>query len=355
MRIRDIRAGAFGSAAARSASVAVVLAVGLSGPAATQTAPRASLELDGTEIRVGDRLDGTIVVEHAAGQTVVWPDSLDIGPFEVLSFSAGPPRRDGDRAVSTATLTVTAFELGELDLPPIELTLRDTGGEETTVSTDPFAVGVVSVGLDEGADIRDVKGPRGIARDWLALWPWALLAAILGALAWRALSRRGRGGRQVEVREVQVRAPGEIALEELDRLEAGPLLERGEVKEFHIEISAIVRTYIERRFGVEALEMTTGELLDALERPVDRDRGVGRPPDAVPDALRDELRVFLVRCDLVKFAKRRPSADESRELFPSARRFVRGTAPGVPRPAAAPESTAGEHAESDSGSGTEAA
>ncbi|MCG8469858.1 MAG: hypothetical protein MJB57_16900, partial [Gemmatimonadetes bacterium] len=137
---------------------------------------------DVTEIHVGDPLRVEISVRHAGTLGVVWPDSLDVSPFEVVSIAESAPRSDGDVLVSRATLTVTAFELGELELPAISLELGGPDGTASRVFTDPVVIGVTSVGLDEGGDIRDVRGPRAIARSWLSFWPWfVLLVLAVGA------------------------------------------------------------------------------------------------------------------------------------------------------------------------------
>jgi len=316
----------------RSLALGVLLAAWAASPVAgvqVGQEARATLELETTEITVGDRLTGTLVVEHRADQSVVWPDSLDLGPFEVLAFSPGPPSVDGDRALSTASIVLTAFELGELDIPPIELALADADGGERRVRSDPFAVGVVSVGLDEGSDIRDVKGPRSIARNWLLLWPWLLLVLAVVGLVYREIRRRrARGPVPKPATVVPLRGAHEMAHHALDRLEASHLLERGEVKAFHIEVSQILRVYVEARFNVDALEMTTGEVIAGLQ---------GR--DLAPGVI-DESRRFLVACDLVKFAKRRPSDSESMALIPIVRGIVDATTPAdMPEPVEEPAKT----------------
>jgi hypothetical protein len=106
-----------------------------------------------------------------------------------------------------------------------------------------------------------------------------------------------------------------VALQALAALEASPLLERGQVKEYHIAASDILRTYVEERFRVEALEMTTREVLEGLSE-------VGA--DA---AFRVGLRTFLEACDLVKFAKARPGEARSREALALARRIILESVP----------------------------
>ena len=88
------------------------------------------------------------------------------------------------------------------------------------------------------------------------------------------------------------------------------MLVRGEVKEYHIEASDVIRRYIEARFRVTALEMTTWEILQGL-----RQVGAGQ-------GFRDDVRRFLDQCDLVKFAKVRPSSDASRDMLQLGRDLV---------------------------------
>ena len=114
-------------AASRASLVAtfVVLAVGVL-PLAAQDA-RISSDVDTTLITVGSRVQMTVVVEHAAGARVVWPDSLDLSPFEVLGAEAVAPSTQGDRIRSGAILTLTAFELGELEIPSFDIDVLGPG------------------------------------------------------------------------------------------------------------------------------------------------------------------------------------------------------------------------------------
>jgi hypothetical protein len=100
-------------------------------------------------------------------------------------------------------------------------------------------------------------------------------------------------------------------------LEASGLVERGEIKEFHILAAEIVRTYVGGRFGVYALELTTGEVVEAL-------RSEGLDPEAL-----QTFAGFADRCDLVKFAKLRPGPEACQDLLDAARAFVDQTQPRI--------------------------
>lgn len=301
------------------AQATVAQAVGAQGAvpraAATQDL-RVAMEVDTTMIHLGDPVSVLLRVDHPADWSVAWADSLDVAPFEVLRYAVAPPSAapGGDGAMSAAALMLTSFELGELEIPPIEIPVVGPDGAEHTLFTDPYRIGVESVGLDESGDIREIKGPLSIARNWWLLLPWLLLAAAVGAVA-LYLHRRRRAHPVAEVAKPKTppRPHHLVALEALDELERSSLLARGEVKTWHVRVSEIVRTYVEGQLEVPALEMTTREVVAGLRKA------------ALGGRITDTFHTFLARCDLVKFAKLRPGAEASREVLGVARTLVEMT------------------------------
>jgi hypothetical protein len=308
-------------------TVAVVPAMAAAVPTAASAQARVLTDVDTTLVTVGDRVTLTVRVEHAADETVVWPDSLDLAPFEVLGARLEPVRAEGGRAVSGAVFALTAFELGELEVPSFGVTVLRPDGSREEVETDRFGIEVVSVGTEESGDIHEIRGPLSIPVSGVRIALWGLLFMLLGAallVAWRKWRERHL--------PLERPAPGppprpahEVALEALDRLDASSMLELGQVKEYHIEASDIVRRYVEQRYRVPALEMTTWEVLEGLER-----AGVGGEHGAA-------LGRFLDPCDMVKFAKVRPTADASRAVLALGRVFVEASVPApAPVPVPAP-------------------
>ncbi len=274
----------------------------------------------------------SLSVEHPSSATVIWPDSVDVRPFEVVGAQLLPGTQDGDAAVSTAAFSLTAFELGELEIPTVTVEVLYSDGARESLASDRFGVEVVSVGADEGGDIREIRGPFAIPIGALTVAAWLLLliaALAAGAFGYRRWMR-SRGDGTIEHGPPPSPAH-EVALEALSALEQSPMLGRGQVKEYHIEASDILRRYVEARFRVPALEMTTWEVLDGLERV-----GVGAD-------FRMGLRRFLDQCDLVKFAKDRPDEDRSRGAVTLARELVEATIPAFD-----PTSESGHHGEASS-------
>ena len=277
--------------------------------------PRIRTELDTALVSVGGRMEFTVRVEHDPAAIVVWPDSLDLGSVEVLGAEILPPANEGGRSVTGARFTLAAFELGDIEIPSFDIRVEGPDGSSTTLSTNPYLITVQSVGLDEGGDIRAIRGPLGIPLSVIYVLPWVLLLALLVGLGYWLWRKR----RPVEAsprRSVVIpRFPHEDAYEALDRLRGSDLVERGEIKEYHIIASEIIRTYVEGRYGIYALEMTTGEVIEGLW-------GRGVPEDAVQTFGR-----FASRCDLVKFAKLWPAPDACRDSLEAARAFVDQTRP----------------------------
>ena len=304
---------------ARGWLLALVSVVAFQGAAPAPQDPRLVMWVDTTLINVGDPVTVRLLVDHPADWAVQWPDSLDLSPFEVLRYEVAEPgpAPSGEGMRSAAALAVTSFELGELEIPPIEVAVAAPDGTVRTLLTDPFRIGVESVGLDESGDIRDIKGPLSLSRDWWALVPWLLLLAALAAGAYYLHRRlRSRPAAASPKPAPPPRPYPIVALEALDELEASSLLERGRVKAYHIRISEIIRAYVEGQLEVPALEMTTREVVHGLRRA------------SLSRAITESLQSFLDRCDLVKFAKLRPGADRSRELMGMARSLVAMTSGG---------------------------
>lgn len=307
------------------AAAALLLAAAFGMPAGAQTAsPAINATVDPAQLAVGDRARLGIVVEHDAGASVTWPELETLGPFEVLERRVGEARVEGGRTASSVELVLTAFELGELEVPAVEVEVVGADGNVVMLATEPASVTVASVGLDEGGDIRAIKGPLDIPLSVLTLLPW--LAGILllaGGLYWLWRRSRRRAPGSILAPAEPPRPAHETAYEAFRTLEAERLPDRGEIKVFHIRASDIVRAYVEGRFGVDALEMTTGEVLDGL-------RG-----QEVDDEVLLDFRRLLEGCDLVKFAKHRPALERCRDVIPLGRSLVDRTRVVVSSPAAA--------------------
>ncbi|MDE6559414.1 MAG: hypothetical protein K2K29_05965 [Muribaculaceae bacterium] len=111
------------------------------------------------------------------------------------------------------------------------------------------------------------------------------------------------------------KTPYQRAIDDLKRLKARKLWESGREKEYYTELTEILRTYLDGRFGIQAMEMTSGEIMSHLADLGDHD---------IP---RDKMRDVLDMADFVKFAMVRPLPDDNVALFKDAVEFVESTKP----------------------------
>jgi len=171
----------------------------------------------------------------------------------------------------------------------------------------PAAIEVGPVRAETDTDWRPLKGPaRWPARVPRWIWVLPLVAVLAAALGW-ATGRRRRTPRPGPPRP----PPDRVAREALERLRWSGAIENGQTDYFHVELSRIIREYIEARFGLHAPERTTEEFLHEAA-------GSGRLAMAHQRVLGD----MLEACDLVKFARARPGHAEMRAALDAALRFV---------------------------------
>lgn len=253
-------------------------------------------------VRIGDELRLLVQVDHPRKYEIAPPDAkLDVSPFEIKRVEPAPVLRGQNRVQRTFRITLTVFQLGDLKVPAIPVEYTDEKGRAGRVFTEPVPVKVFSVGkkLTDKDDIRPIKGPvsTGLLRFWTGLG--LLIAALLSAvLTVKVFLRLRKARRDLESRK----PPHERVKIELMRLKDHGYLEEKDYKAFYSGLSDILRRYLERRLGVEALEKTSSELARELE---------GRSVDG--EALKG-IREVLEQSDLIKFAKLTPSYELAAKL-----------------------------------------
>jgi hypothetical protein len=277
-------------------------------------------------LRLGQTFEivGSIPVAGLHGLSLLSPERA-LAPFELRDWQRGLDRGD----TAQVTLTFQAFDVGALVLPPLAISGETPDGRLCVAHAESLAVDVVSIVPEDATEIRDIheavapEAPR-------PRWPWIAAAAVLCALALFWLVRRARRRGGVLERVTAARPAHEIALESLGVLDPTRLAP-GAWKAYYTELTSILRAYLARRFGVDALDMTTSETLRAVEHL------------ELGDAARTALRTVLRAADAVKFAKGEPADGVPLRHLEDARRFVRLTVPVAPAaPSGRPVVAAGE-------------
>ena len=336
------------SCIARKAPLVLLLAVWplLSLPAVTRAAadgekPTGPVHLrtsvDRDEITIGDPLRYTITISAEMGMDVAAPLFRErIGDFDIIDFGRQPDQPQADRTSLTQWYTLTIFTTGYHMLPAPRVSYTTPDGSRHEVSGEALRVHVASLLTQEGqpTDIRDIKPPEAVPFNWRLFLVGGVVLVALGGIG-MALAYLLNRFRRAAV--VPPRPAHEVALEALSHLRARYLPQAGQFEAYYVALSAIVRTYLEDGLRVRAPEMTTEEFLVAVTRDssAPRSRSARRPPKGrggdrpsrLPSAQQRLLGAFLAQADLVKFARHRPSLDESEAAYEAAKRFVDETRP----------------------------
>jgi len=301
-----------------------------------QARPQVDARLDTTAIRIGDPVTVTLSVRTSRGESVVFPD-FQKAPEKFEILSAGSPERydEGNGAsLERRSYKLTTFETGRIEIPALPFVVMNAGGNVDTVYTDPLPLEVVSLLQDTtSTEVRPLKPIIEVPPLWHRLALLALAGiSLLCALIWlwhRYLKRRETHASVMGFGSAPRRPAHLVALEELDRIKALGLIEKGEIKQFHILISDAIRRYILDLIGIEAPDMTTWELCEAL-----------RPERIMGEEKTAEFQEFLEACDLVKFAKYKPPVVEINSVFNKAYQLIEMTRPRPEETAIVPAATA---------------
>ncbi len=207
---------------------------------------------------------------------------------------------------------------GQLSVPAFEIKNPEGGGVAKTL---PFQVNVLSAISKEDARPTEevsLKPPERVTFPWF----WAVLMGILSVLVLAAafyfilkkLGKKTEAQSLVTQSLTPILPEDEEALKALQTVENAGWMQAGKYKVYYFRISEIFKSYIGRRYGFDAVESTTGELLRYLEK-----------NKLLSPELMDQMDSLFQRMDRVKFTDYVPNFDESLHLLQDARMLVLNT------------------------------
>lgn len=282
-----------------------------------------SASIDSTTLCIGDQTDMRLTATCQENEKVIFPtlEKELIPGVEIVGKSEIESKKLGDGRVQyNQSVTITSFTDSLFYINPLAFV---TG--EDTVLSNSLSLNVVQPFEVDSTDIAitDIKNVYRAPIWWWGILRWILLAIVLAGASVGAYflylfiqkRRRVNTADDTIIEEVILRPADEVALEKLDAISESMLWTRGEVKEYHTQLTDVVREYISRRFDVSSTEKTSDTTLREI-RPL-----LVQYPD-----LYTQLHSMLTLADYVKFAKFIPSEMENEQSLRSAYHFVRTTA-----------------------------
>ncbi len=282
-------------------------------------------KVDSTDILIGDQVQYTLELSKPRNEKISLPflkDSVGSGVEILESLPLDTVFSQGNMHTLRLRYVVTSFDTGTHVLPR-QAFIWDHEGRRDTLFSNDVMLNVTLVAVDTAQNtIKDIKAPFEAPFTWDEILPyilWGLLALVVIAIVIYVIWRRLKNKPIIPLSEKPKPKPHVVAFEKLALLHERKLWQNNLVKKYHIELTEIIRQYIEDRFSIKAMEQVSYEIID------DCSRNKEIPEDSVKD-----LKSVLMVADLVKFAKFQPLPDENDISYKKAYHFVEATVPKEP-------------------------
>ena len=273
---------------------------------------------DTTEYKVGDYITFSLQINHDKKIKTELPNIKD--SLKVLEFIKLYPvdkKEENEKIIELHKFIFSKYDSGKVEIPSLKIFYYENNvSEKKVIATTPFTILVKTLEVNPQEDIREIKEPIKIP---LPLWVIALIiisVTILFVAIYLLVKYLKKKKIKDEIKAPEIiLQPLEIAIQKLDLLKEKKLWQNGNVKEYHSELTEIIREYFENRFKFRALEMPSSEILPIL---------------SIIDEAKDIFTIaenFFSNADLVKFAKYEPIPKLNEEMLSQAYEIVNKTIP----------------------------
>ena len=275
-------------------------------------------KIDSIEIFIGEQAHMTVDVTMKKGQKLVFPvfkPSEMITPgVEVLEQSdADTSKLDNDMIMVSKQYTLTSFDEKLYYLPPVKVKVNGKEYASKNLALKVLTVPVDTLHPNQFFPPKDVQTNPFLWSEWsLSFW-LSVLMLLLIVLAFY-LRQRLYDNKPIiaKVRIVKKVLPHQRAMQEIEQIKADKMVMSEDQKAYYTKLTDTLRKYIEERFGFNAMEMTSTEIIMKLQETGDR-------------KMIDELRELFMTADLVKFAKYSTLINENDSNLVNAIEFINTT------------------------------
>ncbi len=286
--------------------------------------------IDSLQLLIGEQAKVKLEVSLDADKKLQLPllrDTLVRG-VEILDIAKPDTQllNEGKRMLIKQEYTVTSFDSALYYLPPFEVLVDGQPYRSKALAMKVYSVPVDTLHPEQFFGPKTV---REVPIEWQdvsgIVWAFLLMIA-LGGLAYY-LFKRYKDNKPI-IRKIKVEPklpPHQLALQTIERIKADKALRMNDPKAYYTELTDVLRVYMEERFGFNAMEMTSSEIIDHLREVSDK------------EAIKDLMFLFQT-ADLVKFAKHAPLMNENDMNLVNAVEFINNTKQ-EPDPNAKPEPT----------------
>ena len=270
-------------------------------------------------ILTGHPFDYSLDIRMPKGYIINWNELKDTlnKSVEVISRSEvkEQPIDNSSDILLTQHLTLTSFDTGYVEIPSIGIKYYKSAKDTSvyTSYTDYMYIYVEPAAIDTTMAYRPIKMPIKQNITFEETAPFVGGGIILAGLVLLIIYiiRRSRKKTNTEEEEVKPQIPAIItAREKMAQLKGANLWQSGKYKDYYTNLTGIAREYLEGQFNIDAIEMTSDEILDEVRK------------IQLDNLIFSKLQNTLITSDLVKFAKAIPSPAENENAFKDINSFI---------------------------------
>lgn len=274
-------------------------------------------KIDSLQILIGEQARIQLQVAMDAKQRVIFPvygDTLVRG-VEIVDIAKPDTQflNDRQRLLITQEYIVTSFDSALYYLPPMSVKVDNKEYKSKALALKVYSIPVDTLHPDQFFGPKTVMKAPFVWKDWYGLIICSILSLALLALLIYLIIRI-RDNKPI-IRKVKIEPklpPHQLAMREIERIKGEKAWQKGRPKEYYTELTDAIRMYIRGRFGFNALEMTSSEIIEKLMEIKDK--------EAIAD-----LKYLFQTADLVKFAKHDPQMNENDANLINAIDFINDT------------------------------
>ena len=275
-------------------------------------------KIDSIQMLIGQQVHVTVTATTPSNAKVVFPsfksrDTLVAG-VEVLNISKEQKEEleQGQQQISRV-YTLTSFDGKLYYLPPFQVKVDGKMYQSKSLALKVLEVEVDTTNLNQYYGPKDVQNNPFLWSDWSTAFWLSVLILLLMAVAYY-LYLRLRDNKPIikSFKIVKRLLPHQKAMKEIEQIKADKMVSSENSKEYYTKLTDTLRKYIEERYGFNAMEMTSSEIIDKLTATQDE--------NAI-----SELRQLFLTADLVKFAKYSTLINENDRNLVNAIDFINQT------------------------------
>ena len=279
-----------------------------------------SASTDTTDYVVGDYIKYNLELTYSKNIKVFLPSVKDsIKNLEFIKELKSTKEEKNNKIIEKHFYIFSRYDSAVVNIPSYKIYYQSANDtSKQYVSVNPLTITVKTLPVEPQKDIRDVKEPVKVPINLLFIILLVLIIILILIAAYFIFKyiKKKKESKTALTPEIII-PPHEIALNSLRELEQKKLWQQGLIKEYHSEITEIIRKYFEDRFNFRALEMTSSEILACLSYLED-----GK-------CIVDLANEFFNNADMVKFAKFQPMPSVNEEMMRQAYKIVNDTIPKI--------------------------